>query len=198
MLVEAGLAMAADQIKSVITQTIVYWVVIRRLGKFSISPETKNDKWDDEAIFNAGAEPSLFQTLRKATQDFVETPRIANLILYMTVVLMVVIFTELAIQNYIGPKHSAGWYIFYVTNYILLLFFIVEIIVKTFAYSIYYYYELINTIDAAIVITSFVFHVMEVETKILGLLRVLRLIKVISGMKKVVDEKRARQEAIKS
>ena len=33
--------------------------------------------------------------------------------------------------------------------------------------------------------------------KILGLLRVLRLIKVISGMKKVVDEKRERQEAIK-
>jgi hypothetical protein len=33
---------------------------------------------------------------------------------------------------------------------------------------------------------------MEVETKSIGLLRVLRLIKVISGMKKVVDEKRER------
>lgn len=111
---------------------------------------------------------------------------------------MVVIFTELAIQNYIGPKHSVGWYIFYVINYFLLLFFILEIIVKTFAYGHYYFLELINTVDATIVITSFVFHVMEVEAKILGLLRVLRLIKVISGMKKVVDEKRNRQEAIKA
>lgn len=190
--------MAVDQIKSIITQTITYWVVIRRLGRFGLSQEMKSGKWDDEAIYNGGIELSLFQSLRKSAQDFVENQRISNLILYMTIVLMVVIFTELAIQNYIGPKHSFGWYIFYIINYFLLLFFIVEIVVKVFAYGYYYFKELINTIDAAIVITSFVFHVLEVETKILGLLRVLRLIKVISGMKKVVDEKRERQEAIKA
>jgi hypothetical protein len=116
----------------------------------------------------------------------------------MTVVLMVVIFTELAISNFIGPKHSPGWYVFYVVNYFLLLFFIAEIVIKFFAYGFTYFIELINVIDAGIVITSFVFHVMEVETKSIGLLRVLRLIKVISGMKKVVDEKRERQEAIKA
>ena len=122
----------------------------------------------------------------------------SNLILYMTIVLMVVIFTELALQNLIGPKHSFWWYVFYVTNYILLLFFISEIVLKFFCYGAYYFKELINAIDAIIVITSFVFHVMEVETKILGLLRVLRLIKVISGMNKVVDEKRERQLFIKA
>ena len=97
--------------------------------------------------------------MRQATVNFVETPVISNLILYMTIVLMVVIFTELAIQNYIGPKYSAGWYIFYSINYFLLLFFIIEIIVKFFAYGFNYFTELINTVDAAIVITSFVFHV---------------------------------------
>jgi hypothetical protein len=39
--------------------------------------------------------------------------------------------------------------------------------------------------------------ILNLKLKILGLLRVLRLIKVIIGMKKVVDEKRERQEAIK-
>jgi hypothetical protein len=34
--------------------------------------------------------------------------------------------------------------------------------------------------------------------KIVGLLRVLRLIKVVAGMKKVIDEKRARQAEIKA
>jgi hypothetical protein len=85
-----------------------------------------------------------------------------------------------------------GWYFFYVVNYFLLLFFITEIVIKFFGYGFTYFMELINVIDAGIVITSFVFHVMEVETKSIGLLRVLRLIKVISGMKKVVDEKRER------
>ena len=39
--------------------------------------------------------------------------------------------------------------------------------------------------------------ILNLRMKILGLLRVLRLIKVIINMKKVVDDKRARQEAIK-
>jgi hypothetical protein len=177
---------------------LTYWFVIRRLGFLPLTPEFKNGKWDDEAIFAGGIEPSLFQTLRKFTQDLIENQKVSNLILYMTIILMVVIFTELAIQNYIGPKYSFGWYIFYVINYFLLLFFIVEIVVKVFAYGHFYFTELINTVDAAIVITSFVFHVLMIDTKILGLLRVLRLIKVISGMKKVVDEKRERQEAIKA
>lgn len=39
--------------------------------------------------------------------------------------------------------------------------------------------------------------ILNLRMKILGLLRVLRLIKVIINMKKVVDDKKARQEAIK-
>jgi hypothetical protein len=39
--------------------------------------------------------------------------------------------------------------------------------------------------------------ILDLKMKVLGLLRVLRLIKVIVGMKKVVDEKRARHNEIK-
>ena len=53
ILVEAGMGLVADQVKSIVTQTIVYWVIIRRLGKFGLSAEMKNGKWDDEAIFHA-------------------------------------------------------------------------------------------------------------------------------------------------
>jgi len=57
--------------------------------------------------------------------------------------------------------------------------------------------EFINFFDSAIVIVSFVMIILNLKLKILGLLRVLRLIKVIINMKKVVDDKKARQEAIK-
>jgi hypothetical protein len=118
------------------------------------------------------------------------------MILYATVVLMVVIFMELALQTVV-VKFSISWWIFYVVNYILFTFFIIEICLKFFCYGFEFFSDLINTIDCAIVITSFVFHVLMVETKILGLLRVLRLVKVIGGMKKAVDEKRANQKLIK-
>lgn len=92
----------------------------------------------------------------------------------------------------VSRKYSIGWYLFYSVNYVLFLFFLVEIVVKFVAYGFSYFMEIINVVDTIIVITSFIFHVKEVQNKSLGLLRVLRLIKVISGMKKVVDEKRER------
>ena len=78
-------------------QVIAYWIVIRRLGKHSVTPEFKTGKWDDETIFHGGVELSLFASMSKNTQDFVEHHIISQMILYITIVLMVVIFTELAI-----------------------------------------------------------------------------------------------------
>ncbi len=77
-------------------------------------------------------------------------------------------------------------------NFFLLTFFVLEIILKTFAYGITFYNEFINVFDSIIVIVSYVMLILDLKLKILGLLRVLRLIKVILSMKKVVDEKRER------
>lgn len=82
-------------------------------------------------------------------------------------------------------------------NFFLLTFFVLEIILRTIAYGIEFFSEWINCFDSCIVIVSYVMLILNLKLKILGLLRVLRLIKVIIGMKKVVDEKRERQEAIK-
>lgn len=82
-------------------------------------------------------------------------------------------------------------------NFVLLTFFVVEIVFKTFAYGFAFYADMINSFDTTIVIVSYVMLILDLKLKILGLLRVLRLIKVIVGMKKVVDEKKARQNEIK-
>ena len=44
--------------------------------------------------------------------------------------------------------------------------------------------------DSSIVIVSFIMQVLDLKAKILGILRVLRLIKVIIEMKKVADAKK--------
>jgi hypothetical protein len=52
-LVEFALALAFDQIKSILSQTVIYWVIVRRLGTLPISAEFQNNnsKWDDDLIF---------------------------------------------------------------------------------------------------------------------------------------------------
>ena len=107
----------------------------------------------------------------------------------MTIFLCVVIFSELALETYMNELMKE---FFNNMNFFLLTFFVIEIVTKTFAYGFAFLTDFINLFDSTIVIVSYVFLIMDLQVKILGLLRVLRLIKVIVGMKKVVDEKRAR------
>ena len=69
-------------------------MVIRRCGKF----ENQNfEVWDDDVILLGGSEHSLFQFMRLQVRNFLENFYIGKLILIMTLVLCVVIFTELAL-----------------------------------------------------------------------------------------------------
>lgn len=65
-----------------------------------------------------------------------------------------------------------------------------EIVIKVFAYGHLFIMEFINVFDSTIVIISFIMQVLDLKAKILGILRVLRLIKVIIEMKKVADAKK--------
>ena len=96
------------------------------------------------------------------------------------------------IKRYL-KKHDQLANFYYYLNFFLLTFFVTEICLKTFSYGLAFYADFINCFDSSIVIVSYVMLIIDLKVKVLGLLRVLRLIKVIVGMKKVVDEKRARQ-----
>lgn len=96
VLVEVGIALVIDQIKSIPCQFVIYWVVIRRLGFLPIT-EGFNGKWDDLAIIDGGSDLSLFALCRFKVRSFVENRIVDTTILVMTVILCVVIFTELAL-----------------------------------------------------------------------------------------------------
>ena len=130
IMLELLIAIVIDQIKSLPLQTIGYWVVMRRIGFMSIT-EGFNGKWDDQFIIDGGSELSLFALMRFKVKQFVENKIVDTIILVMTVILCVVIFTELALQEPI-EDHPMLEYIFKVINLILLQFFIIEIILKVF------------------------------------------------------------------
>lgn len=63
---------------------------------------------------------------------------------------------------------------------------------KLFGYAHIFLMEFINVFDSIVVIISFVFQVIGADMKFVGLLRILRLIKVITEMKRVADAKKAK------
>ena len=63
LLFEWVIVLCFDQLKFVPAQLIIYWVVIRRLGRLPIS-EGYNGKWDDQYIHEGGAEMSLMMVCR--------------------------------------------------------------------------------------------------------------------------------------
>ena len=70
--------------------------------------------------------------------------------------------------------------IFNQVNFVMLTFFMIEIVLKLFALGFSFLMQFINTFDAIIVIISYVFLLLNLRLPILGLLRTLRLLKVIA------------------
>jgi hypothetical protein len=180
-------------------QFIIWWIVIRRCGKLEIVEFTE---WDDDQILFGGTDLSLFQFMRASVKKFLENKHIEKLILVMTLFLCGVIFTELSMpEDILSDPETKDYtelgYIFFLINYALLTFFIIEICLKLFVYGHLFLMEFINVFDSLVVIISFVFYVLNLKVNFVGILRVMRLIKVITEMKRVADIKKAKQEAIK-
>jgi hypothetical protein len=92
-MIEFLIAWALDQAKSFPIQSIIYWVVILRMGTKSINFTT----WDDKEIALKGKDLSLLEFMRTSVTEFLEIPKIADFILGMVILLCVVIFSELAL-----------------------------------------------------------------------------------------------------
>jgi len=62
-------------------------------------------------------------------------------------------------------------------NFVLLQFFIIEIVMRLFSEGLEFLSEFINLFDMSIVIISYVMNILKIDARILGILRILRLIK---------------------
>ena len=145
---------------------------------------------------------SLYQFLRDTVRSFIEHPQVESFILYMTILLCLVIFSELAIDgtSLMDPSTAVGSFnseAFLIVNFILLLFFIIEICLRFFATGFKFLSSFISVFDSIIVFISFYFQISELDFSFIALLRILRLVKVGTEMKKQADKKRAYLEMIK-
>ena len=82
-------------------------------------------------------------------------------------------------------------------NLLLLIFFIIEIFLRLFGTGFKFLCDFISVFDAIIVFVSFGTQIANLELSFIGLLRILRLVKVGISMKRQADKNRAYQEMIK-
>lgn len=136
----------------------------------------EDPKWDDERIFIEGENISLLNNARKKVKDFLDYPKVSYFIYFMVILLCIVILTELSLTDSIEGNQTLSDLFRYI-NFSLLLFFIVEIGLRIFADGVDFLAEPINLFDMCIVISSFVMNVLRIEARIVGILRILRLIK---------------------
>ena len=93
---ELAMCILVDQVKSLPAQFVLWWVVIRRLGKLEPADFTE---WDDQEIWEGGVQMSLYELIRFKIRTFLENKYIYGLILGMTLFLCVVILSELSIPD---------------------------------------------------------------------------------------------------
>lgn len=122
--------------------------------------------------------------------------------LIATVILCIVIFSELALdaQELLDSATASGLFLnefFYWVNLLLLIFFIIEIFLRLFGTGFKFLCDFISVFDAIIVFVSFGTQVAQLDLSFIGLLRILRLVKVGISMKRQADKKRAYLEMIK-
>ena len=90
---------------------------------------------------------SLLELIRFKIRQFLENRYIYGLILGMTLFLCVVILSELSIPDYIndedGNLTGLGG-VYFIINYILLAFFVFEIVLKVFALGLEFLLDNIN------------------------------------------------------
>ena len=142
-----------------------------------------------------GVQLSLLELIRFKLRQLLDNRYVYGLILGMTLFLCVVILSELSLSEHIndleGNRTTLG-NIYFILNYILLAFFVLEIALKLFARGMEFLADNINLFDSTVVLVSFYFQVSDQKVSFVSLLRILRLIKVMTEMKKVADAKKRR------
>ncbi|CAI2378850.1 unnamed protein product [Moneuplotes crassus] len=193
VLIEFAIALPIEQAKCLIIQPVIWWVFIRRFGKLEVAEDFH---WDDERMLEEGESMSLLERVRRKGREFLDNSKVSSFIYVMVILLCIVILLELSFTNDID-KSEVLKEIFRWINFALLQFFMIEIAMRLFSEGCDFLMEFINLFDMCIVIVSYILNILRIDARIVGILRILRLVKVIIEMKRAADEQKDRQEMIR-
>mmetsp|Transcript_130871 Transcript_130871/g.298043 ORF Transcript_130871/g.298043 Transcript_130871/m.298043 type:complete len:951 (+) Transcript_130871:94-2946(+) len=188
-LTHVGAVLLADQAKALLIQPIIWAVLIIRLGFAMPGIQVYNDyymeQWDEEE--------SLVEACQLFVQMVFETRVVTWGIIAIVSFYAMFVLLSLLLDEYLS---MISWWsdAYFNVDFSILCFFVLEIILKTFAYVTDYILDIWNVVDAIIVLLSFSLSVSGLNIGGLALLRLLRLLRVVMVIRKVsANQKRLKE-----
>eukprot|EP00746_Dinoflagellata_sp_MGD_P149227 gnl/MRDRNA2_/MRDRNA2_81287_c0_seq1.p1 gnl/MRDRNA2_/MRDRNA2_81287_c0~~gnl/MRDRNA2_/MRDRNA2_81287_c0_seq1.p1 ORF type:complete len:629 (-),score=113.38 gnl/MRDRNA2_/MRDRNA2_81287_c0_seq1:1-1887(-) len=136
---------------------------------------------------------SLMEKLRRKVHEFLEWRPIMFGVIGLVGLYSLFVMTSLSLDDHIEGDESAEK-LFKYTDFAFLCVFVVEIILKIFAYGFDFIFDAWNAFDSSIVIVSFSFFFLPTTgSRGLTLLRLLRLMRVMMVMRRVSDQRKKLQ-----
>ncbi|KAF4733796.1 hypothetical protein FOZ62_018332, partial [Perkinsus olseni] len=182
VLVTVVLSLLMDQAKNFVVQPVIWWVLIRRCG--TIFPGIQ--EYNEEYLLQWDLQDSLVMSARMKVQLFFETKRVTLATNYLVGGYAILILSQLATQDY-WEAVTVIENIYKWTDFATVCIFMVEITFKTFAYWVQFWMDPWNFVDNIVVIASFIVAIMAAEMKGLGLLRLLKLLRIMVVIRKVSE-----------
>ena len=186
---EFGIAYVLDQLKSIVIQPILWWLFVRRCGRAAGNFE----EWDDVQVSIGINDVSLLTELQEHMMSILESKPVTYFTIGLVIFYSIFILLNLSVDPYLVYLPALSDLFFYI-DLIILCLFILEILLRFFAYAFVYLCEFWNLVDAIVVTVSFVFSIVGLNFKGVGVLRLLRLIRVIIVMRKVSQSKKKLQQ----
>eukprot|EP00744_Colponema_vietnamica_P008836 GILI01012592.1.p1 GENE.GILI01012592.1~~GILI01012592.1.p1 ORF type:complete len:735 (-),score=149.01 GILI01012592.1:208-2412(-) len=171
-----------DQAKSIVVQPILWWLVDRRCGR--VNPLM--DLYDPAVIKQFPPEESLMQELRRLVATVMDCKPMTYVVVSIVGGYSVLVLVQLSVNDWIKDIDIVVT-VFSGIDTAVLVFFIAEILLRTFAWGTKYLFDPWNFVDSCVVIVSFVLSLLDVVTKGLSVLRILRLVRVMMVVRKVSE-----------
>lgn len=188
---EFFLAFVFDQIKSLMVQPALWYVFVRHCGSLTGT----FTEWSDEQVAIGAQDLSMLDEIREYVGIFLKSKPVYFFFTGLVVFYAIFILINLSIDPYIVDIPVA-LNIFFYTDFVCLCLFMFELTLSIFAWMWEHICDKLNFLDAVIIIISFVFSLISLDIKGIGVLRLLRLIRVIIFMRKASEKKKMYLELI--
>lgn len=187
-------SLSLDQVKNIIVQPMIWWLFIRRCGR--VNPGIQ--EYNEEYILQWETQESLVGEMQRKVDEFLQwRPIMLGIIGLVGFYSLFVLSAIATADTYRGIKVVEDTFKY--GDFAFLCIFMLEIVLKTFAYGLKFLLDLWNIFDASIVIVSFLFFFLPTgASSSLTLLRLLRLLRVIMVVRKVSEQRKKLQSLKKS
>lgn len=164
-----------DNFKSFVTLSLIYCIVVRRFMHLDVN----DSEFIDVTLPKIPKQENQIPKLKVFCLKFLESTPVEGFSMFVITLYTVFILFWLTHAEFTGPENAVDDLKMASIDTVFLNFFLMEIVLKTFASNLMYLYDGFNLFDAFVVILSEVLNLMSIIIKGISVLRLIRVVVII-------------------